>query len=83
MDLRVATLKAISFYLLYNVSRMYQCRKSSCVTVVCKHIASYQDYPIYRLDLFGSLRVKEPHVTRKKAAIFNILLTVRNKVSYT
>jgi hypothetical protein len=51
MDLRLATLKAVSFYLLYNVSTINQCRKFSCVTVVCKHFASYQDYPHYTLDL--------------------------------
>jgi hypothetical protein len=45
MDLRFATLKDISFYFLYNVSTLYQCRKFSGVTVVCKHFASYQDYP--------------------------------------
>jgi hypothetical protein len=37
MDLRLATLKAVSFYLLHNVSTLDQCRKLSCVTVVCKH----------------------------------------------
>jgi hypothetical protein len=51
MDLRLATLKAVSFYLLHNVSTLNQCRKLSCVTAVCKHFASYQDYPNYRLDL--------------------------------
>jgi hypothetical protein len=51
MDLCLATLKAISFYLLHNVSTMNQCRKFSCVTVVCKHLASYQAYPNYRWDL--------------------------------
>jgi hypothetical protein len=51
MDLRLATLKAVSFYLLHNVSTLNQCRKFSCVTVVCKHFASYQDYPNYRWDL--------------------------------
>jgi hypothetical protein len=45
MDLRLATLKAFSFYLLHNVSTLNQCRKFSCGTVVCKHFASYQDYP--------------------------------------
>jgi hypothetical protein len=45
MDLRLAALKAASFYLLHNVSILNQCRKFSCVTVVCKHFASYQDYP--------------------------------------
>jgi hypothetical protein len=43
MDLRLATLKAVYFYLLHNVSKLNQCRKLSCVTVVCKHFASYQD----------------------------------------
>jgi hypothetical protein len=43
MDLRLATLKAVSFYLLLNVSILNQCRKFSCITVVCKHFASYQD----------------------------------------
>jgi hypothetical protein len=51
MDLRLATLKAVSFYLLHNVSTLNQCRKLSCDTVVCKHFASYQGYPNYRRDL--------------------------------
>jgi hypothetical protein len=51
MDLRLATLKAVSFYLLHNVSTLNQCRKFSCFTVVCKHFASYQDYPNYKWDL--------------------------------
>jgi hypothetical protein len=51
MDLRLATLKAVCFYLLLNVSTLNQCRKFSCFTVVCKHFASYQDYPNYRWDL--------------------------------
>jgi hypothetical protein len=51
MDLRLATLKAVSIYLLHNVSILYQCRKFSCVTVVCKHFPSYHDYPNYRWDL--------------------------------
>jgi hypothetical protein len=50
MDVRLATLKAVSF-LLQNVSTLNQCRKVSCVTDVCKHFASYQDYPNYKLDL--------------------------------
>jgi hypothetical protein len=48
MDLGLATLKAVYFYLLQNVSTLNQCRKLSCVTVVCKHFAIYQDYPNYR-----------------------------------
>jgi hypothetical protein len=51
MDLRLATLKAVSFYLLHNVSTLNQCKKLSCVTVVCKHFASYQGKPNYRCDL--------------------------------
>jgi hypothetical protein len=50
MDLRLATLKAVSFYLLHNVSTLNQC-KLSCGTIVCKHFASYQGYPNYRWDL--------------------------------
>jgi hypothetical protein len=45
MDQRLVTLKALSFYLLHNVSTLNQCRKFSYGTVVCKHFASYQDYP--------------------------------------
>jgi hypothetical protein len=51
MDLRLATMKVVSFYLLIYVSKLNQCRKLSCVTVVCKHFASYQDYANYRWDL--------------------------------
>jgi hypothetical protein len=51
MDLRLAMLKAVSFYLLHNVLTLNQCRKLSCGTVVCKHVASYQGYPSYRWDL--------------------------------
>jgi hypothetical protein len=51
MDLLLATLKAVSFYLLHNVPTLNQCRKLSCGTVVCKHFASYQDYSNYKLEL--------------------------------
>jgi hypothetical protein len=51
LDLRLATLKAVSFYLLHNVSTLNQCRKLSCGTVVCQHFTSYQGYPHYRRDL--------------------------------
>jgi hypothetical protein len=51
MDLRLATLKAVSFYMLHKFSTLNQCRKFSCVIVVCKHFASYQGYPNYRRDL--------------------------------
>jgi len=40
MDLRLAMLKAISFYLLHNVSTLNQCTVVFGVTVVCKHFAS-------------------------------------------
>jgi hypothetical protein len=33
MDLRLVTLKAVSFYLLHNVSTLNQCRKLSCAQV--------------------------------------------------
>jgi hypothetical protein len=48
MDLRLTRLKAVSFYLLHNVSTLNQCIKFSCVAVVCKHFANYQDYPNYK-----------------------------------
>jgi hypothetical protein len=51
MDLRLATLKAVSFYLLHNVSTLNQRRKLCCATVMCKHFASYQGYPNYIWDL--------------------------------
>jgi hypothetical protein len=51
MDLRLATLKAVCFYLLRNVSTLNQCRKLSRGTVVSKHFASYQGHPNYRQDL--------------------------------
>jgi succinate dehydrogenase/fumarate reductase-like Fe-S protein len=47
MDLGLATLKAVSFYLLHNVSTLNQCIKCSCDTVVCKHFANYEDYINY------------------------------------
>jgi hypothetical protein len=51
MDLRLAALKAVTFYLLHNVSTLNQCRKLSCGIFLCKHFASYQDYPNYKWDL--------------------------------
>jgi hypothetical protein len=51
MYLRLATLKAVSLYLLHDVSTLNQCRKLSCVTDVCKHFASYEGYPNYKWDL--------------------------------
>jgi hypothetical protein len=51
IDLRLATLKAVSFYVLHNVSTLNQCRKFAGVTVVCKRFASCQGYPNYKWDL--------------------------------
>jgi hypothetical protein len=51
MDLRLAMVKAASFYLLHNVSTLNQCRNLCCGIVVCKHFASYQGNPNYRWDL--------------------------------
>jgi hypothetical protein len=51
IDLRLATPKAIALYLLYNDSTLNKCRKFSCVTVVCKHFASFKDYPNYKWDV--------------------------------
>jgi hypothetical protein len=59
MDLRLATLKAVSFYLLRNVSALNQCRKFSDVTDVFKHFASYQGYPNYRWDLIRYAKGKD------------------------
>ena len=57
MDLHLETMKAISFYLLHNVSTLNQCRMFSCITGVCKNFASYQGYPNYRWDLIQYAKV--------------------------
>jgi hypothetical protein len=46
MDLRLVTLKAVSFC--FNTESM---QKVILWQVVCKHFASYQGYPNYRWDL--------------------------------
>jgi hypothetical protein len=51
MDLRLATLKAVSFYLLHNVSTLNQYRKLYCGTVVCKLFVCYKGYPNYKWNL--------------------------------
>jgi hypothetical protein len=51
MDVRLATLKVVSFYLLHNFSTLNQCTKLSCGAVVCKYFASYQGYSNYRWGL--------------------------------
>jgi hypothetical protein len=56
MDLRLAKLKAISFYLQHNVSTLNQCRNLSCGTFVCKKFASYQGYSNYRWDLIRNAK---------------------------
>jgi hypothetical protein len=73
MDLRLATLKVVSFYLLHNVSTLNHCRKLSCVTVVCKHFASYQGYPNYRWDLTLSLLMSYICGAPCKARNFNVV----------
>jgi hypothetical protein len=51
MYLRLATLKAVYFYLLRNVLTFNQFRRFYGVTVVSKHFASYQGYSNYKWDL--------------------------------
>jgi hypothetical protein len=51
MDLRLATLKAVSFYLLHNISTLNKCRKLSFGAFAYKHFASYHGYPNYRWGL--------------------------------
>jgi hypothetical protein len=73
MDQHLATLKAVSFYLLHNVSTLNQCRKFPCVTVVCKHFASYQVYPNYKWDLTLSLLMSHIYGVPCKARNFNFI----------
>jgi len=40
-DLRLATLTALSFYYLRNVSTLDQSRKAPCVVFVCKHFVRF------------------------------------------
>jgi hypothetical protein len=51
MDLRLATLKAISFLFAAQCFNTDQCRNLSCGTVVCKHFAIYQSYPNHGWNL--------------------------------
>jgi hypothetical protein len=73
MDLHLATLKAVSFYLLHSVSTLNQCRKLSCGTIVCKHFARYQDYPNYRCDLTLSLLMSYIYGAPCKARNFSVV----------
>jgi hypothetical protein len=73
MDLRLATLKVVSFYLLQNVSTLNRCRKLFCGTVVCKHFASYQGYPNYILDLTLSLLMSYIYGASRKASNVNVV----------
>jgi hypothetical protein len=79
MDLCLAMLKAVSFYLLHNVSTLNQNRKFSFLTVVCKHFAGYQGYPNYRWDLIRrltlSLLMSYKYGARYKARNFNVVWT--------
>jgi hypothetical protein len=51
-------------YFLDKVSTLNQFRKLSCGTVVCKHFASYQDYPNYKWDLTFSLLMSYIYMER-------------------
>jgi hypothetical protein len=73
MDLCLATLRAVSFYFLHSVSSLNQCRKFSCVTVVCKHFASYQGYPNYKWDLIWYTKGQ---VSVSQAAVISVSFTV-------
>jgi hypothetical protein len=72
MDLRLATLKAVSYFL-HNVSKLNECRKLSCVTVVRKHFGSYQGYPNYSWDLTLSLLMSYIYGAPCKARNFNVV----------
>jgi hypothetical protein len=71
MDLRLATLKAVSFSLLHNVSTLNQYRKLSCVTAVCKHFASYQGYSNYTSQ--------QDFVPRKVYCVSNVTFHAESK----
>jgi hypothetical protein len=75
-DVRLATLKAVSFYLLRNVSTLNQCRNFFCVIVVSKLFGSYQNYPNDKWDLiqrtcvlFQSVYVCLPACTSDRPSI--------------
>jgi hypothetical protein len=53
MDLRLATLKVVSFYFLHNASNTESMQK----LILCKHFASYQGYPNYIWDLIWYSKV--------------------------
>jgi hypothetical protein len=80
MDLRLATLKAVSFYLLHNVSTMNQCRKLSCDTFVCKHFASYQGYRNYRWDLIWYAKGQSNNlcVVKIRKVVKYVVLNIRH-----
>jgi hypothetical protein len=53
--------------------QLNQCRKFSCVTVVCKYFASYQGYPNYRWDLTLILLMSYIYEAPCKARNFNVV----------
>jgi hypothetical protein len=67
MDLRLASLKAVSLYFLHNVSTLNQCRKFFCVTVVCKHLWNKED------------RLQEPS---RSVAVLTKILFSQDKTIY-
>jgi hypothetical protein len=46
MDLRLATPKAVSFYLLHNVSTLNQCRKFPMLQLCVNTLPATKFYPI-------------------------------------
>jgi hypothetical protein len=82
MDLRLAKLKAVSFYLLHNVSILNQRRKLSCGTVVCERFASYKGYPNHRWGLiwYAKGKIKPPFLSseaHKRVTILTELFRLR------
>jgi hypothetical protein len=75
MDLRLATPKGVSFYMLHSVSTLNQCRKFSCVTVVCKNFARYQDYliagsnPAEAVGFFGRKNPQHAFLRRRSKTV--------------
>jgi hypothetical protein len=80
MDLRLATLKAVCFYLLHSVSALNQCRKLSCGIIVCKHFAVYQGYPNCRWDL---IRLKLFSIDVKRSTSINSKFGIRTRLVVT
>jgi hypothetical protein len=57
MDLRLATVKAVSLYLLHNVSILNKCRKLSCGTLCVNTLPATKVILITDGISFGTIRV--------------------------